>query len=96
MISHFLYLACFSQLDEDMKDDVEDLRQSLQETLEDIDPEKFDFTNTFTPEAFLWATGLLEALSLSFHINGQLVSGILAPRDPQVVDGGRQKRKLDV
>lgn len=84
-----------SQLDEDMKDDVEDLRLSLQETLENIDPEKFNFTNRFTPEAFLWATGLLEALSLSFHINGHLVSGILAPRDPQVVDGGRQKRKLD-
>ncbi|KAF9143390.1 hypothetical protein BGX30_000544 [Mortierella sp. GBA39] len=84
-----------SQLDEDMKDDVEDLRQSLQETLEDIDPEKFDFTNIFTLEAFLWATGLLEALSLSLHIDGELVSGILAPRDPQVVDGGRQKRKLD-
>ncbi|KAG9071428.1 hypothetical protein KI688_005640 [Linnemannia hyalina] len=84
-----------SQLDEDMKDDVEDLRQSLQETLEDVDPEKFDFTNIFTPEAFLWATGLLEALSLSLHIDGELVSGILAPRDPQVVDGGKQKRKLD-
>ncbi|KAG0304423.1 hypothetical protein BGZ97_001511 [Linnemannia gamsii] len=83
-----------SQLDEDMRDDVEDLRQSLQEVLEEIDSEKFDFTNKFTPEAFLWATGLLEALSLSLHINGELVSGILAPRDPQAVDGGRQKRKL--
>ncbi|KAG0277478.1 hypothetical protein BGZ95_005876 [Linnemannia exigua] len=84
-----------SQLDEDMRNDVEDLRQSLQETLEEIDPEKFDFTNTFTPEAFLWATGLLEALSLSLHIDGELVSGILAPRDPQAVDGGRLKRKLE-
>ncbi|KAG0375429.1 hypothetical protein BGX24_009138 [Mortierella sp. AD032] len=84
-----------SQLDEDMRDDVEDLRQSLQETLEDIDSEKFDFTNTFTPEAFLWATGLLEALSLSLHIDSELVSGILAPRDPQAVDGGREKRKLE-
>jgi uncharacterized protein with HEPN domain len=84
----------FSQLDEDMRDDVEDLRQSLQEVLEEIDSEKFDFTNKFTPEAFLWATGLLEALSLSLHIDGELVSGILAPRDPQAVDGGRQKRKL--
>ncbi|KAF9152542.1 hypothetical protein BG015_005099 [Linnemannia schmuckeri] len=84
-----------SQLDEDMRDDVEDLRQSLQETLEEIDAERFDFTNRFTPEAFLWATGLLEVLSLSLHIDGELVSGILAPRDPQAVDGGRQKRKLD-
>ncbi|KAF8945436.1 hypothetical protein BGZ47_002631 [Haplosporangium gracile] len=84
-----------SQLDEDMRDDVEDLRQSLQETLEEIDAERFDFTNRFTPEAFLWAAGLLEVLSLSLHIDGELVSGILAPRDPQAVDGGRQKRKLD-
>ncbi|KAF9134056.1 hypothetical protein BGW39_008275 [Mortierella sp. 14UC] len=84
-----------SQLDEDMRDDIEDLRQSLQETLEEIDPERFDFTNTFTSEAFLWASGLLEALSLSLHTDGELVSGIMAPRDPQAVDGGRQKRKLD-
>ncbi|KAF9903754.1 hypothetical protein EC991_003402 [Linnemannia zychae] len=84
-----------SQLDEDMRDDVEDLRQSLQETLEEIDPERFDFANTFTSEAFLWASGLLEALSLSLHIDGELVSGILAPQDPQTIDGGRQKRKLD-
>ncbi|KAF9090018.1 hypothetical protein BGX29_011708 [Mortierella sp. GBA35] len=82
-----------SQLDEDMKDDVEDLRQSLQGTLEEIDPEKFDFTNKFTPEAFLWATGLLEALSLSLHIDGELVTGIVAPRDVQSLDGGRQRRK---
>ncbi len=70
-----------SQLDEDMRDDIQDLHQSLQDTLESTDPEKFDFESTFTVEAFLWATGLLETLSLSFHINGDLVSGILAPRD---------------
>ncbi|KAF9286243.1 hypothetical protein BGZ68_003082 [Mortierella alpina] len=69
------------QLDEDMRDDVQDLHQSLQDTLETTDPEKFDFESTFTVKAFLWATGLLETLSLSFHIDGDLVSGILAPRD---------------
>ncbi|KAG9321727.1 hypothetical protein KVV02_005073 [Mortierella alpina] len=70
-----------SQLDEDMRDDVQDLHQSLQDTLEATDPEKFDFQSTFTAKAFLWATGLLETLSLSLHIDGDLVSGILAPRD---------------
>ncbi|CAO3563917.1 unnamed protein product [Mortierella alpina] len=70
-----------SQLDEDMRDDVQDLHQSLQDTLESTDPERFDFQSTFTVKAFLWATGLLETLSLSFHIDEVLVSGILAPRD---------------
>jgi len=86
-----------------MRDDVEDLRLSLQETLEEIDSERFDFTNRFTAQAFLWATGLLEALSLSLHVDGELVTGILAPRDPPLspqaaavaLDGGRHKRKLD-
>ncbi|KAF9575933.1 hypothetical protein EC968_000894 [Mortierella alpina] len=70
-----------SQLDEDMRDDVQDLHQSLQDTLEATDPERFDFQSTFTVKAFLWATGLLETLSLSFHIDGALISGMLAPHD---------------
>ncbi|KAF8933882.1 hypothetical protein BGZ58_006070 [Dissophora ornata] len=82
-----------SQLDEDMMDDVEDLRQSLQETLEQVDSEVFDFQSKFTPHAFIWATGLLEALSLSLHIDGQRVTGVLAPRDAAVIDSGRSKRK---
>ncbi|KAF9353663.1 hypothetical protein BGX26_008572 [Mortierella sp. AD094] len=85
-----------SQLDEDMMEDVEDLRQSLQETLEEVDPNVFDFDTTFTPQAFVWSTGLLEALSLSFHINNEIVSGILAPRDPEhasTTDGSGHKRK---
>ncbi|KAF9102554.1 hypothetical protein BGX27_010959 [Mortierella sp. AM989] len=68
-----------SQLDEEMMEDVEDLRQSLQETLEEVDSSVFDFDSTFTPQAFVWSTGLLEALSLSFHINGELFTGVLAP-----------------
>ncbi|KAF9416410.1 hypothetical protein BGZ94_010225 [Podila epigama] len=68
------------QLDEDMEHDVLDLRLSLQETLENVDPEVFDFETKFTPEAFLWATGLIEALSLSLHFDGQMAAGMVAPR----------------
>ncbi|KAF8978342.1 hypothetical protein BGZ46_006578 [Entomortierella lignicola] len=70
-----------SQLDDDMMEDVEDLRLSLQETLEEIDLKVFDFDTTFTQQAFVWSTGILEALSLSFHINGENFTGVLAPRD---------------
>ncbi|KAG0027934.1 hypothetical protein BGZ82_008703 [Podila clonocystis] len=74
-----------SQLDEDMVQDVLDLRLSLQETLENVDPEEFDFEKKYTPEAFLWATGLIEALSLAFHIDGKVVAGVVAPRGASVV-----------
>lgn len=63
-----------------MVQDVLDLRMSLRATLESVDPEKFDFENKYTPEAFLWATGLLEALSLAFHVDGKVVPGVVAPR----------------
>ena len=77
-------------------DDVEDLRQSLQETLESVDDEVFDFENKFTSEAFVWATGLLEALSVSLHINGERVTGILAPKDVTLTATSRiGKRKLE-
>ncbi|KAF9381276.1 hypothetical protein CPC16_009920 [Podila verticillata] len=69
-----------SQLDEEMVQDVLDLRMSLRATLETVDPEEFDFENKYTPEAFLWATGLLEALSLAFHVDGKVVPGVVAPR----------------
>ncbi|KAG0321301.1 hypothetical protein BGZ99_003980 [Dissophora globulifera] len=86
-----------SQLDEDMMEDVEDLRQSLQETLEEVDPDVFDFSAKFTGQAFIWATGLIEALSLSFHIDGQRVEGVLALRDAEGdtdnEDNGQRKRK---
>ncbi|KAG0050148.1 hypothetical protein BGZ83_005068 [Gryganskiella cystojenkinii] len=85
-----------SQLDEDMLDDVEDLRQSLQGTLESVDGEVFDFENKFTSEVFVWATGILEALSVSLHINGEQVTGILAPKDTTSAMANRLgKRKLE-
>ncbi|KAG0095802.1 hypothetical protein BGZ93_005431 [Podila epicladia] len=73
-----------SQLDEDMVQDVLDLRLSLQETLESVDAEEFDFEKKYTPKAFLWATGLMEALSLAFHIDGKVVAGVVAPRGVSV------------
>ncbi|GJJ70071.1 hypothetical protein EMPS_02420 [Entomortierella parvispora] len=87
-----------SQLDEDMKEDVEDLRQSLQETLESVDAKTFDFDERFTSEAFIWATGLLEALSVSLHIEGERITGLVAPKDCKGTDdtNRRGKRKLEV
>ncbi|KAI7818648.1 hypothetical protein BC939DRAFT_288255 [Gamsiella multidivaricata] len=82
-----------SLLEEDMKEDVEDLRQSLQEPLEAVNPEAFNFSKTFTRKAFVWATGILEALSLSLHIDGEVVTGVLAPRDVTAMESGRTKRK---
>ncbi|KAG0207445.1 hypothetical protein BGX28_001326 [Mortierella sp. GBA30] len=82
-----------SQLDEDMVDDVQDLRHSLQETLEETDPEKFDFKSVFTSKAFVWATGMLETLSLSLHINGTLITGVFAPRDAAVSGSGIENEK---
>jgi len=80
-----------------MKEDVEDLRQSLQETLESMDAKTFDFETRFTPEAFVWATGLLEALSVSLHIEGERVTGLVAPKDSENTGGNirRGKRKLE-
>ncbi|KAF9920495.1 hypothetical protein FBU30_009685 [Linnemannia zychae] len=98
-LGHFIAAAkkvdYSSELDEDMKADVEDLRQSLQGTLEEIDSKHFDFSTTFTSKSFIWATGLLEALLLTLHINGESVSGIVAPRGPPAEDGHHQKRKLE-
>lgn len=84
--SIFYFVICFffSQLDEDMIQDVLDLRMSLQETLENADPEEFDFEKKYTPKAFLWATGLIEALSLALHIDGKVVAGVVAPRGTSV------------
>ncbi|KAG0344296.1 hypothetical protein BG004_004573 [Podila humilis] len=68
-----------SQLDEDMQQDVLDLRLSLQETLENTDADVFNYKNRFTSKAFLWATGLMEALSLTLHIGEGIATGVFAP-----------------
>ncbi|KAG0225573.1 hypothetical protein BGW41_004618 [Actinomortierella wolfii] len=66
-----------SVLDEDMSDDALDLQASLKDVLEAVDDSIFSHEN-FSPEIFLWATGLLEVHSISFHMsNGQVISGVM-------------------
>ncbi|KAF9166640.1 hypothetical protein DFQ26_007337 [Actinomortierella ambigua] len=80
-VLNFVRAACkfdyASILDEDMTEDILDLHASLTNVFEAVDEKVFD-PKKFSPEMFLWATGVLEVHSISFHLdNGQVVSGIL-------------------
>ncbi|KAF9974249.1 hypothetical protein BGZ73_002394 [Actinomortierella ambigua] len=78
---NFVRAACqfdyASILDEDMSEDILDLHASLSDVFEAVDDKVFD-PEKFSPAMFLWASGVLEVHSISFHLtDGQAVSGIM-------------------